>query len=87
MREVQRSAGAEYTSKAFFEAINMKNPHVIRIVDISETTERTVTVVTVAGRERRLPRCMAEFWPGKVIIPMWLAATMARDQAIDDYFA
>jgi len=65
----------------------LKNPHAIKIVDIKGTTERTVTVVTAGGQERRLPRSLAEFWPGRVYIPLWLAVTMARDQALDDYFS
>ena len=57
------------------------------ITDIIDTKDKSITVKTVTGNERRLPRSQAIFYLGKVYIPMWLAETMARDFKKEEYFA
>lgn len=46
---------------------------VIQISGITETAEKTVTVIDAAtGEELKLPRREINFVPGGVIIPIWL---------------
>ena len=57
------------------------------ITDIIKTKERSITVKTATGKERRLPRSQADFYPGKVYIPLWLAVIMARERNLEEYFS
>ena len=46
----------------------------VPITDILETNERSVQVVLAdTGKPCWLPRRLAEFWPGRVVLPRWLA--------------
>ncbi len=44
----------------------------IHLSGIEEATEKGVVVITSDGRRIQLPRQYAEFFPGRVVIPMWL---------------
>jgi hypothetical protein len=47
---------------------------VLAITDIIETNERTIRVVLAAtNKPCWLPRRLAEFYPGRVVLPQWLA--------------
>ena len=46
----------------------------LKITDILETKDRSVQVVLAAtGKSCWLPRRHVEFYPGRVVLPLWLA--------------
>lgn len=57
----------------------MNQKKVLIITDIIETKERSIQVVLAeTGKPCWLPRRLAEFYPGRVVLPMWLADKILR---------
>lgn len=48
----------------------------LAISDVRPTARPEIVEVTLAatGKPMRLRRDMVEFWPGRVVVPMWLGA-------------
>jgi hypothetical protein len=48
----------------------------LAITDVRQTARDEIVEVTLAetGKPMRLRRDMVEFWPGRVVVPLWLGS-------------